>query len=93
MLRTTVVGSYPIPDWLAVLPSEQTLEDAMAVVLKTQEKAGIDLVADGLATAAHMRKGRPLLGQADRARQLDALARRERSNGKIGLDRSTALFG
>ncbi len=46
-IKTTVVGSYPILDWLAALPSEQTLEDAMAVVLKTQEKAGIDLVADG----------------------------------------------
>ena len=47
MIKTTVVGSYPIPDWLAALPSEQTLADAMAVVLKTQERAGIDLVADG----------------------------------------------
>ena len=46
-IKTTVVGSYPIPDWLAALPSEQSLEDAMAVVLKTQERAGIDLVADG----------------------------------------------
>ena len=46
-IKTTVVGSYPIPDWLAALPSEQSLEDAMAVVLKTQERAGIDLIADG----------------------------------------------
>ncbi|MEE2658775.1 MAG: cobalamin-independent methionine synthase II family protein [Candidatus Latescibacterota bacterium] len=46
-ILTTVVGSYPIPDWLASYPSEQTLHDAMAVVLKTQENAGIDLVADG----------------------------------------------
>ena len=46
-ILTTVVGSYPIPDWLAALPSEQALADAMAVVLKTQENAGIDIVADG----------------------------------------------
>ena len=46
-ILTTVVGSYPIPDWLAALPSEQALIDATSVVFKTQELAGIDLVADG----------------------------------------------
>ena len=46
-IRTTVVGSYPLPDWLAAAPSEQALEDAMRVVLHTQEQAGIDLVCDG----------------------------------------------
>src|SRR5215510_12047769 len=46
-IRTTVVGSYPLPDWLAAAPSEQALEDAMRVVLHTQEAAGIDLVCDG----------------------------------------------
>ena len=46
-IRTTVVGSYPMPDWLAAAPSEQALEDAMRVVLHTQEQAGIDLVCDG----------------------------------------------
>jgi 5-methyltetrahydropteroyltriglutamate--homocysteine methyltransferase len=46
-ILTTVVGSYPIPDWLAALPSEQALIDATSVVLKIQELAGIDLVADG----------------------------------------------
>src|SRR5215216_4651173 len=46
-ILTTVVGSYPIPDWLAALPSEQAMLDATQVVLKTQELAGIDLVADG----------------------------------------------
>src|SRR5262245_19049494 len=46
-IRTTVVGSYPIPDWLAALPSEQALRDATAVVFKTQELAGLDLVVDG----------------------------------------------
>ncbi|MEW6688915.1 MAG: cobalamin-independent methionine synthase II family protein [Pseudomonadota bacterium] len=46
-IRTTVVGSYPLPDWLAAAPSEQALADATRVVLHTQERAGIDLVCDG----------------------------------------------
>src|SRR6478672_11794953 len=46
-IQTTVVGSYPVPDWLVALPSEQALVDATAVVFKTQELAGIDLVVDG----------------------------------------------
>ena len=46
-IQTTTVGSYPLPDWLAALPSEQTLVDATRVVIDTQEKAGIDLVCDG----------------------------------------------
>jgi 5-methyltetrahydropteroyltriglutamate--homocysteine methyltransferase len=46
-ILATVVGSYPVPDWLAALPSEQALIDATAVVFKTQETAGIDVVADG----------------------------------------------
>ena len=46
-IRTTVVGSYPMIGWLAASPSEQALSDATAVVLKTQELAGIDVVADG----------------------------------------------
>lgn len=44
---TTVVGSYPIIEWLIAAPSSQGLKDATAVVLKTQELAGIDVVADG----------------------------------------------
>jgi 5-methyltetrahydropteroyltriglutamate--homocysteine methyltransferase len=46
-IETTVVGSYPVPDWLTALPSEQALVDATRVVLHTQERAGIDLVCDG----------------------------------------------
>ncbi|WP_108662898.1 cobalamin-independent methionine synthase II family protein [Acuticoccus kandeliae] len=46
-ILTTVVGSYPIPDWLAGSPSEQALIDATRVVLATQERAGIDVVCDG----------------------------------------------
>ncbi|MFZ1908367.1 MAG: cobalamin-independent methionine synthase II family protein [Burkholderiales bacterium] len=46
-ILTTVVGSYPVPDWLVRSPSEQALVDATRVVIATQERAGIDLVADG----------------------------------------------
>ena len=46
-IMTTVVGSYPVPDWLAASPSEQALVDAMRVVIATQEQAGIDVVCDG----------------------------------------------
>jgi 5-methyltetrahydropteroyltriglutamate--homocysteine methyltransferase len=46
-IKTTVVGSYPVPDWLAAAPSEQAVVDATRVVIHTQEQAGIDLVCDG----------------------------------------------
>ena len=47
MIKTTVVGSYPVPLWLRVFSTSESLRDAMLVVLKTQELAGIDVVADG----------------------------------------------
>jgi 5-methyltetrahydropteroyltriglutamate--homocysteine methyltransferase len=46
-ILTTVVGSYPVPHWLLGDSSRVTLRDAIMVVLKTQELAGIDVVADG----------------------------------------------
>ncbi len=46
-IRTTVVGSYPVPEWLIALPSQQALVDATKVVFQLQELAGIDVVADG----------------------------------------------
>jgi 5-methyltetrahydropteroyltriglutamate--homocysteine methyltransferase len=46
-ILTTVVGSYPMPDWLMRAPSEQALLDATRVVITTQEQAGIDVVCDG----------------------------------------------
>jgi len=46
-ILTTVVGSYPIPHWLLGDSSRVTLRDAIMVVLKTQELAGVDVVADG----------------------------------------------
>src|ERR1041384_4184795 len=46
-ILTTTVGSYPVPDWLAALPSEQSLLDATRVVFNLQRQAGIDLPTDG----------------------------------------------
>lgn len=46
-IRTTTVGSYPVPDWLVALPSEQALVDATRVVFDTQRQLGIDLPTDG----------------------------------------------
>ncbi len=46
-IRATLVGSYPVPEWLLALPSTQGLIDATKVVFQTQELAGIDAVVDG----------------------------------------------
>ena len=46
-ILTTTVGSYPVPDWLAALPSEQARLDATRVVFDFQRQAGIDLPTDG----------------------------------------------
>jgi 5-methyltetrahydropteroyltriglutamate--homocysteine methyltransferase len=46
-IQTTVVGSYPLPSWLATQPSRVNLRDALLVILKTQELAGIDVITDG----------------------------------------------
>ncbi len=46
-IRTTTVGSYPVPLWLAAMPSEQALMDATRVVVDIQRRAGIDLPTDG----------------------------------------------
>src|SRR5260221_456725 len=46
-ILTSTVGSYPAPDWLAALPSEQALLDATRVVFNVQRQAGIELPTDG----------------------------------------------
>ncbi len=46
-IKTTVVGSYPVPTWLRVFSTRESLRDAILTVIKTQELAGIDVVADG----------------------------------------------
>ncbi|MBA3974315.1 MAG: methionine synthase [Candidatus Solibacter sp.] len=47
MIRTTTVGSYPVPGWLAALPSEQALIDATRMVFALQRQLGIDMPVDG----------------------------------------------
>ncbi|MCC5829802.1 MAG: cobalamin-independent methionine synthase II family protein [Phycisphaeraceae bacterium] len=46
-ILTTTVGSYPVPDWLIALPSEQGVIDATRVVFDMQRQARIDLPTDG----------------------------------------------
>jgi 5-methyltetrahydropteroyltriglutamate--homocysteine methyltransferase len=46
-IQTTTVGSYPVPDWLAALPSELAVSDATRVVFDIQRQARIDLPTDG----------------------------------------------
>jgi 5-methyltetrahydropteroyltriglutamate--homocysteine methyltransferase len=46
-IRTTTVGSYPVPSWLVGNTSRLVLRDAVMAVLKTQELAGLDLLTDG----------------------------------------------
>src|SRR4051794_37394449 len=46
-ILTSTVGSYPIPDWLPALPSEQARLDATRVVFNIQRQARIDLPTDG----------------------------------------------
>lgn len=46
-ILTTTVGSYPVPDWLAALPSEQAVVDATRVIFSQQRQSGIDLPTDG----------------------------------------------
>jgi len=65
LLPTTIVGSLPKPAWLAeptklwspwTLEGEALIEgkqDAVRLVLRDQEQAGIDIVADGEQTRQH----------------------------------------
>ena len=46
-IKTTVVGSYPVPSWLVGNTSRLVLRDAVMAVMKTQELVGLDLVTDG----------------------------------------------
>jgi 5-methyltetrahydropteroyltriglutamate--homocysteine methyltransferase len=46
-ILTTTVGSYPVPDWLSALPSDQARVDATRVIFNIQRQAGIDLPTDG----------------------------------------------
>ena len=47
-IETTVVGSYPVPDWLVASPTEQALDDATRAVFDafaTGKHADLEAVA------------------------------------------------
>src|SRR5260370_31011856 len=46
-IRTTTVGSYPVPDWFAAHPTEEARVDPTRVVFAIQREAGIDLPTEG----------------------------------------------
>ena len=46
-IKTTTVGSYPVPEWLTAAPSRQARLDATRVVFDIQRQAGIDMPTDG----------------------------------------------
>lgn len=56
-MRTTVIGSYPFPSWLEFATThldafgsadrDEMIDDAVAVALRDQLEAGIDVVTDG----------------------------------------------
>ena len=56
-LRTTVVGSYPMPAWLECSASqldrfgtaevEELQEDACSIAVQDQMRAGLDVISDG----------------------------------------------
>src|SRR5690606_1621160 len=46
-MLTSVVGSYPVPEWLRTYPTKPHLRDAILTVIATQELAGIEVVSDG----------------------------------------------
>jgi 5-methyltetrahydropteroyltriglutamate--homocysteine methyltransferase len=46
-IKTTLVGSYPVPAWYLANPNGGTLLDATRAVVNIQETAGIDVVCDG----------------------------------------------
>src|SRR6266849_7463685 len=56
-LRTTVIGSYPLPGWLEFASSRldefgtddvtEMIEDAVTVAVNDQVAAGLDVITDG----------------------------------------------
>ena len=46
-MTTTVVGSYPVPEWLKQCSDEEALGDALTVVMDAQRRAGVELICDG----------------------------------------------
>ena len=46
-MTTTVVGSYPVPEWLKQCSDEAALGDALTVVMEGQRRAGVQVISDG----------------------------------------------
>ena len=46
-MTTTVVGSYPVPEWLKQCSDEEALADALTVVMDAQRRAGVEVICDG----------------------------------------------
>src|SRR6187549_73786 len=56
-LRTTVIGSYPFPGWLEFASGNldkfgaadraELIEDAVAIAIRDQTEAGLDVITDG----------------------------------------------
>ena len=46
-MTTTVVGSYPVPEWLKQCSDEETVGDALTVVMDAQRRAGVEVICDG----------------------------------------------
>jgi len=84
-IRTTVIGSYPVPEWLRALPNQVNLRDAAMVVMKAQELAGIDVVAMNV-----KRLGADQLDPSGYRKRLDAwstrLAAARAASFKVVLD-------
>ena len=80
-IKTTTVGSYPVPDWLAALPSEQAVIDATRVVFGIQ-RAGRHRPADG-------RRALPLRRQPPRHERDDRVFRPADGRHRLDVGRST----
>ena len=61
-IKTTVVGSYPVMDWLTALPSRQALTDATAVPLPLSVVPDSEVPADAAAWAAALPPSTPVAG-------------------------------
>lgn len=87
MIQTTVVGSYPVPNWLKGHPSPEAMRDAIRVVLQVQERAGIEVVSDGELTRWNARDFRPS-GMVERfVAQMDGIATTPSSSQRIAYQK------
>jgi len=87
---TTVIGSYPIPDWLKRVYSDEGLSDALAAVMRAQEDVGIDVLGDGELSRWDALHNRPMgmverfIWQLDGVQAQPTRAQRERFHAQPG---------